>query len=192
MKTLCLLLLLALSSFAGERSAGEEMGVPVAVQYPLFLKVLTYDRELEARVGKELTIGIAFQPSLRASYVVKEELLALVKASPIQNVKGLPIKTVAIDLSETRDLAAVLRSREVDIVYVCPLRAYDIRTLTAAARARKAVTLTGVPEYVEAGLSVGVDIGAKGRPEILINHAASKAEGANFNAQLLRLARIVE
>jgi hypothetical protein len=50
--------------------------------------------------------------------------------------------------------------------------------------------VTGVPEYVERGLAIGV--GVKGeRPEIVINLDASRAEGAELNAQVLRIARIV-
>ena len=43
---------------------------------------------------------------------------------------------------------------------------------------------------MENGLAVGVGLRGK-KPEILINLEAARAEGADFNAQLLRLARIV-
>ena len=47
-----------------------------------------------------------------------------------------------------------------------------------------------MPRYVEGGLAIGVDM--KGdRPEIVINLAASRAEGAELNAHLLKLARVV-
>jgi hypothetical protein len=74
---------------------------------------------------------------------------------------------------------------------VTPLRAADLRLLMAAARTSRITTVTGVPEYVETGLAIG--IGVKGeRPEIVINLTASRAEGADLDAQLLKLARIVK
>jgi iron complex outermembrane receptor protein len=57
-------------------------------------------------------------------------------------------------------------------------------------RAKKIMTLTGVPDYVELGLSVA--IGIKGRkPQITINLPAAKAEGINFSSQLLKLAKVI-
>ena len=47
-----------------------------------------------------------------------------------------------------------------------------------------------MPGYVEAGLSVGLDI-ERDRPQIVVNLEASRAEGADFGAQLLKLARVL-
>jgi hypothetical protein len=47
-----------------------------------------------------------------------------------------------------------------------------------------------VPRYVETGLAIGVDMKGE-RPEIVINLAASRAEGADLTAHLLKLARLV-
>ncbi len=54
----------------------------------------------------------------------------------------------------------------------------------------KILTLTGVPEYVEKGLSIGVWIKGE-RPALLINLAASKAEGADLDSQFFNLVTIV-
>jgi hypothetical protein len=53
------------------------------------------------------------------------------------------------------------------------------------------VTLAGVPAYVAAGLALGVALRGE-RPHILINLAASRLEGADLAAELLKLATIVE
>jgi hypothetical protein len=52
-------------------------------------------------------------------------------------------------------------------------------------------TVTGVPHYVEDGLGIGIDLRG-GRPEIMVNLVASRAEGGDLDAQLLKLARIVQ
>jgi hypothetical protein len=98
---------------------------------------------------------------------------------------------VGIDLDRTPNLAAALARLQVAVLYVSPLRAADLRTVTGACRGAGVITVTGVTDYVETGLAIG--IGAKGeRPEIVVNLAASRAEGADLNAQLLKLARIVK
>jgi YfiR/HmsC-like len=73
---------------------------------------------------------------------------------------------------------------------VSPLRAFAVEDVVLLARSSQITTLTGVPRYVETGCAIGLDL--KGdRPHILINLAASRAEGADLNAQLLKLARLV-
>jgi hypothetical protein len=52
------------------------------------------------------------------------------------------------------------------------------------------LTLTGVAEYVRAGIAVGIGV-RDDRPEILVNLAAARAAGADFSAQLLLLARVI-
>ena len=47
-----------------------------------------------------------------------------------------------------------------------------------------------MPEYVEAGVSVGIGI-RRDRPLIIVNLAQARAEGTAFSSQLLALARIV-
>ena len=63
--------------------------------------------------------------------------------------------------------------------------------ITNLSRDKKILTLTGVPDYVDSGLTVG--IGTKGRkPRIIINLLAAKAEGADFSSGLLNLAKVVK
>ncbi len=161
------------------------MALPVDLQFSLFYRILTYDRTLERRLAGGLVIGIVYQHRFRSSALAREQAL---RQQPPAGV-GFQARFVSIDLDEGVDLASVVAEAGCDVLYVAPLRAVGIRTITAVSRARGLLTLTGVADYVEAGLAVGV--GLRGdRPEILVNVAASRAEGADFSAQLLRLARI--
>ena len=76
------------------------------------------------------------------------------------------------------------------MLYVSPLRATPLRDVITASRAMRVTTVTGVPRYVESGLAIGVDMKGE-RPEIVINLAASRAEGADLTSHLLKLARVV-
>ena len=78
----------------------------------------------------------------------------------------------------------------VRVLYVSPLRAVHVEDVTAVTRAAQITTFTGVPRYVETGMAIGVDL-KREHPEIVINLAASRAEGADLAAHLLKLARVV-
>ena len=113
------------------------------------------------------------------------------KRLPAGAIAGRRMRSVGIDLDDTSNLEATLARLQVAVLYVSPLRAADLRAVTEACRSAGVISVTGVTEYVETGLAIG--IGARGnRPEIVINLAASRAEGADLNAQLLKLARIVK
>ena len=61
--------------------------------------------------------------------------------------------------------------------------------LAITARNANVTTLTGVPQYVALGLAVSVRLQGE-RPNFVINAEAAKAEGADFSAELLKLAQI--
>jgi len=177
---------------AGATTLGaQDMAVPVTTQVPILAKVLEFNRKLSARREGELVIGILHQRRYRTSANVADEVHQALSRLPAGVVQGRRIRTVMIAFDDPGDLAAILAREQVDVLYVTPLRAVDIDALKATCRTAQVTTVTGVPEYVERGLAIGV--GVKGeRPEIVINLDASRAEGAELNAQVLRIARIVQ
>jgi hypothetical protein len=163
-------------------SLAQDVPVPAAVQVPLLLKILTFDRHLAA-AAEPLVVGVVFQRRNRASAAIGDEVRVLLAAS------ARPIRVIVIDLDETRDLRGTLLRDSVRVVYIAPLQAVSVSTLTEATRGERVVSMTGVPRYVEQGLAIGIDM-SDSRPRIVINLAASRAEGADFSAELLKLARL--
>ena len=167
---------------------GQEMPVPVNVQVTLFVKILTFDRNLKAEPDGEIVIGVVFQKRHRRSLNTKDEFMRAI--SSIKEVNDLRFRCVPIDIGDRVDLADTISAGGIDVLYIAPLRAVEMETITSVSRAQRVTTLTGVPGYVEWGLAVG--IGMKGeRPRIIINRPAAKAEGANFRSQLLKLASVI-
>jgi hypothetical protein len=175
------LLGLALGGIASP-TAAQEVVVPVEIQVPLLLKILAFDRHL-ADAAEPLVVGVVFQRRNRASAAIGREVRGLLAAA------ARPIRVIAIDLDETRDLRGTLLREGVRVVYIAPLQAVSVSTVTEATRGERVVSVTGVPHYVEQGLAVGIDL-SDSRPRIVINLAASRAEGADFSAELLKLARL--
>jgi hypothetical protein len=168
----------------------QEMAVPVDVQITLFLKILTFDRNLKKRVGDEIVIGIVYQEKFRKSLNVKDKFVDAMEESRIKKLEDTPIRLMPIDISDKTELARVVSEHPIDMLYIAPLRAVEIKTITAVSREKQITTLTGVPDYVESGLAVGIGIKGK-KPQLLINLSAAKAEGANFRAQFLKLAKVI-
>jgi hypothetical protein len=190
---LCLILMLGAAGIAIPTStAAQEMSVTVDVQYPLLLKVLGYERNLERDQGMEFVIGILFQRRYRLSASVRDELLRVSTVGPPQTVRSRPVRWVPVDFRDIASLKADVLREKLAAIYVCPLRAVDIRQISQMSRDLGLISMSGVPEYVQAGLTLGLDLRDGRRPEILINVRAAREEGAQFSAQLLKLARIID
>jgi len=111
------------------------------------------------------------------------------KDSSIKKVQNIPIRVVSIDI-DTEYLEYTIERENIDVLYLTQLRAVEIGDIAKLSRKKQIVTLTGIPDYVKAGVAVGVDIKEE-QPQILINLPASKAEGVDFSSQLLKLAKVI-
>jgi hypothetical protein len=168
----------------------QDMAVPPDVQYSLFVRILTFDRALQKRDHDKIVIGVLYQKGVQVSLQAKDDFLAAVAQSNIKEVFGRPIECIPLGV-DGANLATRTDSAGIDVLYVTPVRAFDIAKLVTEMASAKILTLTGVPDYVEAGVAIG--IGSRGdKPMILVNLQQAKNQGANLSAQLLHLATIVE
>lgn len=168
----------------------QEMPVPVDIQLVLFFKILSFDRNLKEKVGEEILIAVCYERTFAGSLGARNELLKLLKELPVSEIEDVPLRFVSVDISEAGVVDTISRVGA-DILYVTPLHSVTIETITTASRAGKILTFTGVPDYVESGLAVGIGIKEE-KPLIIINEPAAEAEGANFSSQLLKLAKVIE
>lgn len=182
--------MLVLAAVLSLSAREQEMAVPAEIQYPLLLKIMTLDRGLAMHRADELVIGVVYQPQVRTSWRAKDAFIAAAEGSSLRHVRQRAVRCVPVPVDDADDLEARAEALGVDVLYVAPLRALDVGRIAGTARARRLRTLTGVPDYVVDGLAVGIGLDGR-RPEILINRRAAEAEGADFNVQLLRLARLV-
>lgn len=154
--------------------------VPIGVQLPLLAKVWKLDRNFGSR--EVVRIAVVFQHSNPESAAMKDAVVAWVASRP-----GLRAIPVAVD---TDAGMATLQKVEADVFYVTRMRGANVWDVAKVARTRDIRTMTGVPEYVRRGLAIAIDV-RNDRPMILVNLDAARAEGAAYQAQLLRLTSIV-
>ncbi|HVE65273.1 MAG TPA: YfiR/HmsC family protein [Thermoanaerobaculia bacterium] len=175
---------------SAQATLAQHMPVPSPMQASLFAKILTFDRNLKARAGNDIRIGVLYQKKVRASLEAYEEFLQAMCGDRSQRIERLALNCVGIEWTNAADLDNAVARRGIRFLYVAPLRTVAVEEIVEISRARKITTLTGVPEYVEKGIALGLTLRAE-RPLILVDLGGSRAEGANFNSQLLKLAKVV-
>lgn len=172
-------------------AAGQEMPVPAGLQGRIFIKILLFDRTFERRTEDGFVVAVLYQEGFRRSFLAKEEFAAVVPEWEGQAPGKVAFRCAFVDVDRTADLSDALAAAGADMIYVAPLRSYDVGRIALAARDMRLPAYTGVPEYLEAGLAVSLDL-RQDKPRILINLRAAKEAGADFDSQILSLARIFE
>lgn len=168
---------------------GQDAAVPADVQWAMIPKVLAFDRSLPRRAADGLVLGILYQERYRTSLEAVSALTAEITRS--DSVMEWKVQLAPVNLSLPGDLDSSLAAQGVDILYVAPLRAFDLGELAEITRRRGILTVTAVPEYVEAGLAVGLEL--RGRfAQIVINRTAAQQEGSDFSSRVLKLARVIQ
>ena len=95
--TRALLAGLLLAACPGGPVSAQAMAVPADLQVPLLLKILTYDRQLEAKAGSDLVIGIVHDPSDRESAKAADEIASTLYKFAGKTVKKLPVRYFLIE-----------------------------------------------------------------------------------------------
>lgn len=172
--------------------ADEEVPVAAELQVKLLLKVLTYDRQLEvkAKAGSQLVVGVVSAPGSAASSRVSAEIYNELFKYMTKTVKQLKLQAFQHDYSTADKLAAWVKAKNISVLYLSPGNERNLPAILSFSEQGRITTMTGVPEYVEKGVAVGIGQRAS-RPEVLINLTATKREGSEFDASLLRIAKIV-
>jgi hypothetical protein len=173
-----------------EKSVSQTMPVPVNIQYALFMKILSFDRALDDRVHGEIIIGIVYERNSKKSSDVMNNLIVAMDEAPA-DVMGMHVRYVLMDIADEPDMSRLVARHGPSVLYVAPIGATNIEAIASVCRTKKILTLTGIPEYLESGLAVGVGVNEK-RPQVIINLAAARAEGTNFDSRLLRVAKVIQ
>jgi hypothetical protein len=171
--------------------SAEDMAVAADRQVPLLLKILTYDRQLEVKSRDELVIGIVNSPTDAASAKATEEISNTLYGYLGKTVKKLKLQFFLHDYSTPEKLSNWTKAKGVTVLYISPGNDKNLAAILKISQDRKITTTTGVPGYVEKGVSVGIGE-RQSKPQILINLTSSRREGSEFDASLLRIATVIK
>lgn len=184
--TIALTLLLVLAW----QAAWADGYLDVEYQVPLILKLLTYENTLMALHRQTIEMGVVYRPKDPESNRTFQRFRDQMKLYEDRTVHDRRLVLVSIPVAAADSVAAVIRRASVDVVYIGPGFDADLSSIKTTTRSRKILSVTGVPSYVEAGLSVAV-VRRGDQAGITLNLDASKEEGRDWNASLLQLCRII-
>lgn len=170
-------------------SAPAAASVAHTQQALLMLRVLAYDRNLPARAGSGVSVMILFVQGNAASESVRESMAStLTAAGEKVTVSGLRLEVGVKAFEGAADLAKALAG--VDAVYLCPGLDGAAREIARVTRARGVLSFGGGDAAVRAGIGVGFVL-RDDKPAIVVNLPATRDEGADLDAALLRVAEVL-
>jgi|TARA_B100000745_G_scaffold93046_1_gene58694 hypothetical protein len=140
-------------------------GLPSAVQAKLIGKLVNFEKGISDK-GKA------------SIFVVGDNELA----EQLSRFAGKRLGRVELT---SVDSASQPPSTAYDVIYIG--NDADVTSAIQYAREHNALTLTGNTSWVDQGISVGLAVEA-GKPKILLNLSAAKAEGVDWNPAVLKIA----
>ena len=156
----------------------------------ILLVALAYDRNLKARVGNSVTVGVAYRTDNQASTKAKAEMIQAFEALGTQTFLGLPLQIAELPIDNQENASGLVQQRGIDIIFISDNIGDKLDILLRLSHEEKTATMTTNADYVQRGVALGVVLqGAT--PRLLVNLPASKAAGLNLSAELMRIAKVI-
>lgn len=153
----------------------------------LLARSIGYDKNLKARVGERLSIGLVHSSDAASA----AHCLAMDKAfTPLRGVRvqGVPIEVLVLPYSPA--FAEDAKKHELDVIYVCPNFGKTLPAVVTAARKLKLMSIASDERDMTYGLVLGT-AEEEGRIVLLVDPETAKATGIDFADQLLGVAKLV-
>jgi hypothetical protein len=164
--------------------------LPPVKQAIFLMRIIAYDANLKSRAGATINIAILAQKGDLESEKASEAILQAFMSFESARLAGLPVKATRLFFAGRESLERTVRDEGIDTFYVCSSLDANLADIKSVARSSKVLTVGSQEGYLKLGLSLGV-FNVDGKNTILVNLDASRAEGAAFGPDLLRLATVV-
>jgi hypothetical protein len=152
----------------------------------VLLRVLSYDRNIASRAGDRVTILVIYDEPATADE--RDHWLTALAGVRKITVADRATATRTHAFKDAARLEAEVRDTHPAAIVVCNGVDRGLAAIRDVARAHKVMTFTTREAEVEAGFSVGL-VAGEHRDVIAINLDAARAEGVQFEAGLLKIAR---
>lgn len=163
--------------------------VPPLHQSAILFKALAYDRNLESRASGTIDVLLVYDPS--APREAFEKTRSAFSAMSTKQLKGLSIRVHVHAYTSRESLSGVMGAKEIDTVYVCEgLSDKAVDVVTDVTRGSNIASMTGSRAHIKKGVALAVLL-HKGKPRLVVNLKASKAEGLDLKSTLLRIAVVI-
>jgi hypothetical protein len=175
-------------SASARASAGE---LDVDQRMKILMRVLTYDRQLEARQDRgKIFVAVLFAAKDRASVAEKDAVVAALGRLKALKVKGFSLDFAAVPYSAPAALETAMGARRAAAIYVCGGLAPALGDIKQLAAKEKIATMSASEPFTQGGLAFAA-FQKDGKGQIIVNLKAAKAQGLDLDASLLRLAIVL-
>ena len=138
-----------------------------------------------------MTIAVLARPGSADSEAMQASIAgALTDAASRTTVSGLPVKVVKLGWGGAAKLESDLAASHASALYVGPELAEAISPVSHVAQKRRILTFSEGDGYVNAGVSIAL-VRRDNRVAIVVNLPGARAEGADLDSALLRIAEVV-
>jgi hypothetical protein len=184
-------LLLALSLAVVPSEAAPAADLPIRYQAVFLLRVLAFDRRLKVRTPDAASIVIVYQGGDDSSESVKNALTGEIDTlAKDVHVADLPIRVTSVAYRSPNDLEATIGRAKASALYLCPGLDSSVPIISTVTRRRSVLSFTSVESWLRQSISIGL-VARGEKPAVVVNLAASKAEGAELDPALLRLSEVM-
>jgi hypothetical protein len=156
----------------------------------ILTRALAYDENLAQRAGDEFVVAVLSRAANAGADPTADAATKAFKNMGGVKIHGLPVRAIHLSYSSASTLAAAVDGEGIDALYVCPGLDADLTAVLEVSRRKKVITMASREEQVNKGVALGV-FNVDNRPTIFVNLGSSKAEGAAFSSDLLRLAKVI-
>lgn len=170
-----------------QHAAADE--VPAQRQVLVLARAMAYDRNLAGRAGESVSVGVVHGNDDDSVALARDIHRGFASLQAVR-VGGLPLEASLLVWSTPDALATTIREKGIDVLYVSSGLSGSVADILGITRNLKVLSVAARQEDLTAGLALGV-FAVDSEPKVVVNLTASKAEGASFSADLLRLAEIV-
>lgn len=183
--------LLVVLAAAPRAALSQAEDLPPERQVPILARALAYDENLRNRAGDELVLAVLSKAGNHASDKAADAVSHALQGLVGIKVQGIPLRATRLSFTTAAALGDAIHSQGIDALYVAPGLESDLASVVGVTRQHHVLSLGSREDQItKGGVSLGVFL-VEGRPTIYVNLSASKAEGAAFSSDLLRLANVV-
>jgi hypothetical protein len=173
---------------AVSRAGAEEISVPIPLQVELLGRLLWYERGLQRSPERSLNVLVVTRTQDNESARAAAQLSA-----QLERAKTLAGKTVAfsrVAYESPVQIKRVALERRAYLIYLAPGLEDAMGALASELRGQNVLTVSCVAGDVARGAVLTFEL-ASAKPRIALNLRRARDQKLDFDAQLLRIARVV-
>jgi hypothetical protein len=165
----------------------EDATVPISLQAKLLGKLAGYDRNMKARAGDRVRVGILIKAHNPDSERIGRQLQH--ELGEVPSFGGIPHEETALEYEDAAALARACTARHLAVVFVTAGFDRDLEQIARSLVGVDVLTVSAVAAYVPKGIVIGFDV-VGGETKILIHLTQAKEQHVAFTADVLKLMKV--